>query len=268
MNDDPKTAIDLLRRTESLLSALHGSVARHDNLAANLACAGCELRDQIRGALAAEPVAAPPTEQAGLRTRIAQALVRYDWNAGLSGRDTPSEHHYGEAAAVLAVLPPPADRATEAEAPLSPYYEHPECGFHWHGRDGMDIPMRDGQPVCPRCELAAAGDVLDRVRTVVSRLANHAVGFQDVLDDSDRDPWARTVGVDIAELRRLAAETPQPETQAAFVPPAHYRRDDGVDCCVHAIPVGPDSCRHCRELADDAPSVVQADGEADGEAAS
>jgi len=36
-----------------------------------------------------------------------------------------------------------------------------------------------------------------------------------------------------------------------FIPPAHYRRDDGVDCCVHAAPVGPDSCRHCRELHDD-----------------
>ncbi|CAM5620373.1 hypothetical protein [Streptomyces aurantiogriseus] len=43
----------------------------------------------------------------------------------------------------------------------------------------------------------------------------------------------------------------QPETQEAFIPPAHYRRNDGVDCCVHAIPVGPDSCKACRELADD-----------------
>jgi hypothetical protein len=43
-----------------------------------------------------------------------------------------------------------------AERPLSPFYEHPDRGFRWHGRDGMDIPMRDGQPVCPRCELAAA----------------------------------------------------------------------------------------------------------------
>ncbi|MYX14439.1 hypothetical protein GTY67_13635 [Streptomyces sp. SID8374] len=43
-----------------------------------------------------------------LRAAVARALVRYDWNAGLSGRDTPSEHHYGEADAVLAVLPAPA----------------------------------------------------------------------------------------------------------------------------------------------------------------
>jgi len=44
-------AADLLRRTESYLSALHGSVARHDNLGANLGCAGCELRDQLAAAL-------------------------------------------------------------------------------------------------------------------------------------------------------------------------------------------------------------------------
>ncbi|WP_405695218.1 hypothetical protein OHA99_09285 [Streptomyces coelicoflavus] len=42
------------------------------------------------------------------------------------------------------------------EPPLSRYYSHETCGFHWHGRDGMDIPMSDGQPVCPRCELAKA----------------------------------------------------------------------------------------------------------------
>lgn len=55
-------------------------------------------------------------------------------------------------------------------------------------------------------------------------------------------------------------ECPGPEQQAAavgdeetpFIPPAHYRRDDGVECCVHTIPVGPNSCAACRELADDA----------------
>jgi hypothetical protein len=41
------TATELLRSAESYLSALHGSVARHDNLGADFTCAGCELRDQI-----------------------------------------------------------------------------------------------------------------------------------------------------------------------------------------------------------------------------
>ena len=50
---------------------------------------------------------------------------------------------------------------------------------------------------------------------------------------------------------------------APFTPPAHYRRDDGVDCCVHTIPVGPDSCPACRELHDEQPAVeAQQDGEA------
>ncbi|MGW0920147.1 hypothetical protein ACWD3J_14155 [Streptomyces sp. NPDC002755] len=53
----------------------------------------------------------------------------------------------------IAALTESVNQADEAAAPLSPDYEHPECGFHWHGRDDMDIPMRDGQPVCPRCEL-------------------------------------------------------------------------------------------------------------------
>ncbi|QCX81194.1 hypothetical protein C9F11_38055 [Streptomyces sp. YIM 121038] len=47
-------------------------------------------------------------------------------------------------------------------------------------------------------------------------------------------------------LRRMADEAqqaPEPHT-----PTAHYRRDDGVDCCVHTIPVGPNSCAACREL--------------------
>ncbi|WP_060886219.1 hypothetical protein [Streptomyces caniscabiei] len=46
--------VALLRRAEAYLSALHGSVALHDNLAANLGCAGCELRDKLRTALAAD----------------------------------------------------------------------------------------------------------------------------------------------------------------------------------------------------------------------
>lgn len=122
--------------------------------------------------------------------------------------------HEPSASPAVSVTTPPTAQTAEAEPPLSPDYEHPDCGFHWHGKDGMDIPMRDGQPVCPRCELAAAADVLDRFRRGVSRLAAHAVGFQDVLDDSDRGPWGKTVGADIAELRRLAAEAPEPATQA------------------------------------------------------
>ena len=143
-------------------------------------------------------VAAPPTGQTALRDRIAEALAqkftapgfgntltikgRVDrplirWTDGQPpqwGLTTPN----AVADAVMAVLPPPAARADEAEA------------------------------------------TLERIQGVVRRLANHAVGFQDVLDDSDRDPWGRLVGADIAELRRMADEAQQqPETQAR--PAAH-----------------------------------------------
>jgi len=56
---DPRDV--LLRDTERYLSALHGSVARHDNLAANLGCAGCELRDKIRAHYDAAAVVAGGT---------------------------------------------------------------------------------------------------------------------------------------------------------------------------------------------------------------
>jgi hypothetical protein len=35
-----------------------------------------------------------------------------------------------------------------------------------------------------------------------------------------------------------------------FVPPARYNRSDGAVTCVHTIPIGPDSCWDCRDLAD------------------
>ncbi|MGW2837343.1 hypothetical protein ACWCWD_06480 [Streptomyces sp. NPDC001493] len=93
--------------------------------------------------VAAQPEAVLDTD---LRDRIADVLWPLtDW-------DGDEANARSAAAAVLAVLPAPAER------PLSPYYEHPECGFHWHGRDGMDVPLRDGQPVCPRCELRRLAD--------------------------------------------------------------------------------------------------------------
>jgi len=71
----------LLRDAEYYLSALHGSVARHDNLAANFGCAGCELRDRIHAALAAlaaapAVVSAPvqPTDRADVLREIATTL--------------------------------------------------------------------------------------------------------------------------------------------------------------------------------------------------
>ena len=93
-------------------------------------------------------------------------------------------------------------RHLAGEASPSPYYEHPECGFHWHGRDGMDIPMRNGQPVCPRCELRrlageAAGRVADDTQPetqdtfpawLYQRFMQGGAGW-DNLDDDQRAYW-------------------------------------------------------------------------------
>ncbi|MFG3127418.1 hypothetical protein ACGFZU_06915 [Streptomyces tendae] len=209
------------------------------------------------------------------------------------------------------------------EAPLSPYYSHEACGFHWHGRDGMDIPVQeDGQPVCPRCELAKAEKkmaALQRRRDEVGaeckrrgkrvlEQSEQIIALKRQVDEVQRQLGAEILRAGQAEaeleqqtsrtapasvsphtlafiaghldaravatvradsqtytewqtvadwLRRLADETTDTETEAVqpFVPPVHYRRDDGVDCCVHTIPVGPDSCRACRELADDEPAA-------------
>lgn len=111
-----ETARDLLARVESYLSALHGSVARHDQLAANLACAGCELRDQIAvelrrpAAVSVPPPAPRADDRAALRDRIRRAVCEaegFGWDTDMLEPD-----EYGDAAdAVLAVLPEAADQA-------------------------------------------------------------------------------------------------------------------------------------------------------------
>jgi hypothetical protein len=113
-------------------------------------------------------------------------------------------------------------RMIDEDAPLSPFYEHPECGFRWHGRDGMDIPMRDGQPVCPRCELATVRKQLrhsDKRREEL-RVESRRRG-RNVLEGSEKirqlekklDEVRKQLGAEIlragqaeTELRRMADE--------------------------------------------------------------
>lgn len=107
MTTDP-TPLDLLKRAEGYLSALHGSVARHDNLAANLGCAGCELAGQIRSTLAAAVVSPPATNQAEVRDRIADVLAAADgwrWAPGFKAESPTWQSYQDRADAVLAVLP-------------------------------------------------------------------------------------------------------------------------------------------------------------------
>ena len=73
-----------------------------------------------------------------------------------------------------------------------------------------------------RDQLHGAKATLARVREIGRRLTAHAAGFQDVLDDTDRGPWARTVSADLEELRAVlggGSEQTQPD------PCAHGCRD-------------------------------------------
>lgn len=180
-----------------------------------------------------------------------------------------------------------------AEAPLSPDYEHPECGFHWHGRDGMDIPMRDGQPVCPRCELAKVQKQLDHSRRrreevgeeckrrgrIKLEQAERIVCLERELDgvrDQLGKEMLRADGAE-AELRRMAAEAQQkPDTQTHEDLPARLeaalterftelgnpfsemrRHEQGPDGWPASHPVGPAKVAEVlRELLAVAPPAV------------
>lgn len=65
----------------------------------------------------------------------------------------------------------------------------------------------DEEDACERARLGVA----NAARAVFRRLRAHLAGFQDVLDDSDRGPWANTVGADLDELGALLDANPTAE---------------------------------------------------------
>jgi hypothetical protein len=67
----------LLRHAEHYLSVLHTHHTRHDNLAANYGCAGCELRDAIRAQQDADP--AHPIADADNPTPLRWGLDDVQW---------------------------------------------------------------------------------------------------------------------------------------------------------------------------------------------
>ncbi|MER6832668.1 hypothetical protein ABT320_01540 [Streptomyces cellulosae] len=205
---------------------------------------GQVFRRALDGTAAPTAVSAavtPPTNRAALRDRIRRAICEAEgfmWNEELLEPD-----EYGEVAdAVLAVLPSAADwDALVREADRL-------------RRDGAALHARaeelDMQLAALRQQVTEPTD-----RAAVLSAAERAM-LTYALDQAQEHIWSRDGFTDedqaaVDSLRRMADET---ATQTPFTPPAHYRRDDGVDCCVHAIPVGPDSCQACRELANDEPA--------------
>jgi hypothetical protein len=114
---------------------------------------GLELSEHLADAVLA--VLPASVDQADVLDRIREVVRRLAAHA-VGFQDVLDESDRGPWGKTVAADIAELRRMIDEDAPLSPFYEHPDCGFRWHGRDGMDIPMRDGQPVCPRCELAAA----------------------------------------------------------------------------------------------------------------
>jgi hypothetical protein len=81
------------------------------------------------------------------------------------------------------------------------------------------------------------------------RLADRVIVVGDYIGDSTRSEiaYARELG---KPIRFTHAEVDPQGQHESFTPPMHYKRSDGVPCCVHVIPVGPDSCPDCRSLAE------------------
>jgi len=76
----------------------------------------------------------------------------------------PDDEALAPLRAILHTLPPEGAMSLRScgEHPDVPCYQHPGCGFCWHGKDGTDVPL-DGnrEPRCPRCALAELGNAID-----------------------------------------------------------------------------------------------------------
>ncbi|MFJ9037934.1 hypothetical protein ACIRF8_15240 [Streptomyces sp. NPDC102406] len=79
--------------------------------------------------------------------------------------------------------------------------------------DESHDPAPTASPPAIQPSAPAAADLRERLWKIASRLAAHAKGFGDVLDESDRGPWGRLVRGDIDELRAVLA---------AFAPAAPF----------------------------------------------
>lgn len=98
-------------------------------------------------------------------------------------------------------------------------------GWDWDESDLKPVVREAADAVRPAFgKLTEERDQLraesERVRRIANRLAAHAAGFGDVLDESDRGPWGRTVGADIAELSAAVAPDAASEVTSAPLSPS------------------------------------------------
>ena len=217
---------DLLRRTEAYLSALHGSVARHDNLGVNLGCAGCELRDEIRNGLAAVDWTDGHPQLEAIASAVWEQCGRSD-----NGSCVEDDPRNIAVAALAAVLPPPADSAAEEAYRLA---LSTALGLgtaaNWEAiRDRAEDLTAEVQGLTEAHVRQMEAAASDGRAAVLNETADHLAR-----QAADASPSARDVILaDAAELRRLADETQQ--SAGVCVHPDGY---DGECPC-------PPSCSCC-----------------------
>lgn len=138
----------------------------------------------------AADVSPPAVDRTNLRNRIAAAIHRYDNQHGLSGNDMPGKHQRGEADAVLAVLlgPIPAGTDTATWTAIRAIQLMNEAGRERDAARAAPLSAAERQFLTFALELAA------------DEMASRGDEFD------DEDDAALTT------LRRMADETPQPET--------------------------------------------------------
>lgn len=158
-------------------------------------------------------------DRAGLRDRIAEGLLDH-----LSRTADIRRGDDGELAFMPVVTDAERMRLADAVLAVLPACPDPiECGHEAALGEAQQQVRRLGLMVDEYGAGASAlTGKLKQLRDIGHRLAAHAVGFQDVLDESDRGPWARTVGADIAELCEVldapaAAVLPASDDRAALL---------------------------------------------------
>ncbi|MEU1088907.1 hypothetical protein ACFYPN_15915 [Streptomyces sp. NPDC005576] len=155
-----------------------------------------------------EAVLAEAAAQQWVEQQIAETgLKAADFRNGMTMELQPARdmvaHWVGAARAMLGDAPNYTETPIEMVVKVA---EEPQQYAFTLQRVGRLTPHQARQQAEGRvAELTAE---LAAVRRLVDRLAAHAVGFSDVLYDTDITPWGRTVGADITALKAALATTP------------------------------------------------------------
>jgi len=184
------------------------AVAIHDAMEPDLSLVDQEPGTQALFARAAEAaVTMADTEQAELRDRIRRVLCDRDGQGALWGTDMLEPDEYGaDADAVLAVLPATTDRAAGVADAIRTF------PFDNFGMDDVSFALED-DPEAQEWVPALADAVLATLPATTAQ----AVELRDYWHAEAMSATTRIIELEaqLEELRRMAGEAQQPETQCA-----------------------------------------------------